>query len=119
MDSKEYQEGVERTRNVYCSVEDEMKNYCLGISSEAGELVGHIKHVIFHKHELNEANVVEEMGDILWYVTALAGVLSLSLSEIMEYNLIKLRKRYPEGFDPEKSINRTEEEGTPMNIDKE
>lgn len=112
MDSKEYQKGVGRTRNKYCSVEDEMKNYCLGMASEVGELVGHIKHVVFHKWDLDEKYVLEEMGDIFWYVIALASVLELDIDEIFKYNLAKLKKRYPDGFDPGKSRNRAEKEGT-------
>jgi len=108
MDSKKYQEGVQRTRNKFCSVEEEMKNYCLGITSEAGELIGHIKHVVFHKWNLDKAVVLEEMGDTIWYITALASILKISLDEILEYNLLKLEERYPDGFDPQKSISRKE-----------
>jgi NTP pyrophosphatase (non-canonical NTP hydrolase) len=44
----------------------------------------------------------------LWYIGAFATVLDLSMEEIAQRNIEKLRKRYPEGFDPERSRNRTE-----------
>ncbi len=108
MTATEYQDGVEKTRNKFCSEEDEMKNYCLGMSSEVGELIGAIKHHLFHNWELDKPNIVEEMGDIIWYITALARTLNIDLNEILDYNLIKLRERYPDGFDPQKSIDRKE-----------
>lgn len=108
MTAIEYQKGVQLTRNKFCSEEDEMKNYCLGMSSEVGELIGAIKHHLFHKWELDLPNIVEEMGDIIWYVTALASTLGIDLNEVLDYNLLKLKERYPDGFDPQKSINRKE-----------
>ena len=106
MDSKEYQKGVERTRNKYCSVEDEVKNYCLGMSSEVGKLIGHIDPLKDIWKGLDEVIIVEEMGDIFWYITALASTLKIDIDEVLKYNLIKLQKRYPDGFDPFKSIKR-------------
>ena len=108
MTLKEYQKNVNRTRNFDIDKEDEMKNYCLGMASEVGELVGHVKHVVFHNWKINRANVIEEMGDIFWYVTALASVLDIEMKEIIEYNIFKLKKRYPNGFKPSDSINREE-----------
>ena len=49
-----------------------------------------------------------EQGDCLWYIGAFATVLGLSLDDIAQRNIDKLRKRYPEGFDTERSRNRTE-----------
>lgn len=50
----------------------------------------------------------EELGDVLWYVAALATTCDLSLAEIAEFNIAKLKKRYPNGFEFEKSIHREE-----------
>ena len=108
MDSKEYQKGVERTRNKYCSAEDEVKSYCLGMSSEVGKLIGHMKNVW---KRLDDVNIVEGMGDIFWYITAIASTLEIDIDEVLNYNLIKLEKRYPDGFDPFKSINRNRRKG--------
>ena len=108
MTLKEYQKGVGRTRNLDIDEEEEMKNYCLGMASEVGELIGHIKHVVFHKWKINRASAIEEMGDILWYVIALASVLDIEMKEIIEYNTFKLEKRYPKGFRITDSLSREE-----------
>ena len=108
MTLEEYQRNVDRTRNLDIDKEEEMKNYCLGMASEVGKLVGHVKHVVFHNWKISRANVIEEMGDILWYVIALASVLDIEMEEIIGYNAFKLEKRYPNSFNPSDSINREE-----------
>ena len=46
------------------------------------------------------------MGDILWYLSSLASSLDISLNEVAVMNVDKLRKRYPDGFDKDRSQNR-------------
>lgn len=48
----------------------------------------------------------KELGDILWYVAMMCEGFGWDMGEIMHMNIDKLRARYPEGFDPEKSNNR-------------
>lgn len=82
--------------------------YGLGITGEAGEVADLIKKHIGHGHDLDVNKLKLELGDVLWYVSGLAHVLGLSLSEIAEANLAKLNKRYPHGFSSEASKNRSE-----------
>ena len=53
--------------------------------------------------------MIEELGDVLWYIFEGARVLGIDASEIAERNVIKLSKRYPDGFDPERSKNRNDD----------
>ena len=108
MKNNEYQELVERTRNYLITKNEEVKNYCLGIISEVGELAGHLKHVLYHDWKLDRNNVKEEIGDALWYLTALASTMGFSLDDIMKHNIEKLKERYPNGFSMKDSINRKE-----------
>lgn len=80
----------------------------LGLSGEAGEVCDHVKKHIGHGHPLDTEKIAAELGDVLWYVADLATQLGLSLSMIAHHNLEKLRRRYPNGFTPEASINRKE-----------
>ena len=82
-----------------------------------GEKAEEVKHRIFHKHpaghkirdpELGRKNRKEELGDILWYLTWLCSEDHLTLEEVAKSNIKKLQARYPEGFDPKRSINRKE-----------
>jgi len=45
---------------------------------------------------------------VCWYIAILAKGLNVELDEVLKHNVEKLRKRYPEGFDSKKSINRDE-----------
>ena len=78
-----------------------------GIAGESGEIVDYLKKGIFHRHGYDASKVEEELGDLLWYVAALATKLGLSMESIMERNIAKLKQRYPNGYSSEDSINRT------------
>lgn len=70
----------------------------MGISGEAGELLDAIKkHVIYNK-DLDITNVIEEMGDIEFYMRQLRQRLGISRDECLEFNVVKLRKRYGEKY---------------------
>lgn len=81
----------------------------LGIAGEAGEVADLIKKHVAHGHELDEAKLTRELGDVLWYVAALAHDIGVSLSTVAHENVEKLKARYPDGFDRERSKNRVAE----------
>jgi len=70
----------------------------LGLVCEAGEVGDILKKVIFHRHPLDKAKVEKELGDVLWYLAALATELDIDLDAVAEANIAKLRARYPNGF---------------------
>lgn len=78
----------------------------LGVAGEAGEVADLIKKHVGHGHVLDREKLVKELGDVLWYVAMLADVIGFKLSNIARMNVEKLRARYPDGFDPERSKNR-------------
>lgn len=85
-------------------------NGALGLAGEVGECADHVKKHLFQGHELDRAHLAEEIGDVLWYCAELASGINRSLDEIAEQNIAKLRNRYPDGFDPERSLRRSEYE---------
>lgn len=67
----------------------------LGISGEAGELVDAIKkHVIYNK-PLDRENVIEELGDMEFYLEQLRQAVGVTREETLQANINKLAKRYP------------------------
>lgn len=98
-----YQQAAARTANEH---EYELANYGLGITGEAGEVADLIKKGVFHGHELDREELKKELGDVMWYVANVARLAGFSLSEIAASNVMKLQKRYPEGFSEQDSINR-------------
>lgn len=69
----------------------------LGMAGEAGELVDAIKkHAIYCK-PLDSENIIEELGDLEWYMQGLRAALCITREEVLEANIKKLRKRYSSG----------------------
>ena len=104
----EYQELAARTLGRDRTHEQHLANAALGLTGEAGEVAEVIKKHLFHATPLDQDALAKELGDCLWYIGAFATVLGLGMDDIAQRNIDKLRKRYPEGFDTERSRNRTE-----------
>lgn len=69
----------------------------VGIAGESGELLDAIKkHVVYNK-PLDRANVVEELGDLEFYMEGLRQGLGITRGEVLEHNIAKLSKRYEAG----------------------
>ena len=67
------------------------------IPEEAGEIAGLIKkHVMYNKPLKLEA-IIEEMGDLEFYLEGLRQGLNITREEVLENNINKLQKRYSEG----------------------
>ena len=84
----------------------------VGMSAEAGEFTEVVKKIIFQGKPVNEENLFHlkrELGDIMWYVAQACMGLNVSLDEVIEMNVDKLKARYPGGdFDVHYSENRVE-----------
>ncbi|MGN1011905.1 MAG: nucleoside triphosphate pyrophosphohydrolase family protein, partial [Clostridia bacterium] len=78
----------------------------MGLCGESGEAIDIVKKWFAQGHDLDRENLIKELGDIAWYLAETATALDVSLEEVLRGNIEKLQKRYPEGFDAEKSINR-------------
>ena len=66
----------------------------IGISGEAGELLDAIKKATIYRKPLDIANVREECGDILFYVTGILDSIGVSLDQVIAENMDKLSLRY-------------------------
>lgn len=108
MNFDDYQALAARTLGRDRTHEQQLANAALGLTGEAGEVAEVIKKHLFHATPLDQEALAKELGDCLWYIGAFATVLGLSLDDIAQKNIDKLRRRYPEGFDTERSRNRTE-----------
>ena len=78
----------------------------LGLSEECGETLGLVKKAEFHGRELDREALKKELGDVLWYLSTIAHFYNFRMSDIATANVDKLRKRYPQGFNVEASLNR-------------
>lgn len=85
-------------------------NGLFGLSGEVGELTDMVKKWIFHESNFDEEHAKKELGDVMWYVAMICESFNWSLDEIMQMNIEKLEKRYPDGFDVIKANNRSPED---------
>lgn len=89
---------------------DMVLNGVLGLAGESGECCDIVKKNRFQGHELNKEHLIEELGDVMWYIAETASGLGVTLEEVAQYNLDKLNKRYHGNhFNKEDSIHRNEE----------
>ena len=105
MTMNDYQDLAQRTANT-STPSAKIENGLLGLFGEGGECADTLKKYLFQEHELDKAHMIEELGDVLWYCAELACGLGVTLEEVATKNIGKLRRRYPEGFSAERSINR-------------
>lgn len=73
----------------------------LGISTEAGELLDAVKKSLFYGKPLDRTNLIEELGDLEWYMAVLRDELGVTQEQVQAVNLAKLQIRYPERFTSE------------------
>ena len=107
MTGYEYQEKALRTANKLTRSEL-ILNGVMGLNGEAGECIDIVKKHLFQGHGLDERKLKDELSDVLWYVAITCEGLGITMDEVMQYNVEKLLRRYPNGFEAEKSINREE-----------
>ena len=93
MTLNEYQEHVLET-----AIYDEKIIYpTLGLTGEAGEVADKVKKVIRDNHKEFtpeiKAEIMKEIGDVLWYCATLSHDLGYSLEEVAQSNVDKLRSR--------------------------
>ena len=110
MTLNQYQTEAMRTASGVTAASEEnlMLNGAMGLNGEAGEVIDILKKHIFQEHKLDTEHIAKELGDCLWYIAVCAKGAGYTLDEIAEMNKAKLRKRYPDGFEADKSLHRSE-----------
>ena len=106
MTADEYQKLALTTLNPELSRKDVLINGVMGLCGESGEAIDLVKKHLHQGHPLDREGLKKELGDIAWYLAETAWALDLRMEEVLQGNLDKLKARYPEGFDCEKSIYR-------------
>ena len=70
----------------------------MGLVTESGELMDAMKKHLFYGKPLDTTNLIEECGDLFWYIALLLNTLNVNMETVMQINVDKLKARYPEKF---------------------
>lgn len=103
----DYQTLARRTQNKELAKSEKREHALMGLMSEVGEIAS-IYQKRHQGHSVVTSEVALELGDLLWFVSELCDVLGYDMETVAKWNIDKLRRRYPEGFDAERSLNREE-----------
>lgn len=107
MTGNEYQRLAARTIDNKLDRESVMYHALHGMVGEMGEI-----HSLFQKiyqgHDMDDEHLKKECGDLLWFIAEFCTARDWTLESVMEMNIEKLKKRYPEGFSAERSLHRQE-----------
>lgn len=106
MTINEYQDLAMRTLNPELSRKEVLINSVMGLCGESGEAIDIVKKWLAQGHELDKEHLAKELGDVAWYLAEAATALDIPLEQILQGNIDKLKSRYPEGFDSQKSAIR-------------
>lgn len=100
MDFNTYQKESRKTA-IYPKIGHEIVYPALGLAGESGEVVEKIKKLFRNDNGVisDEAKIelAKELGDVIWYVSQIATELGISMEEVVQMNLLKLKKRMTEG----------------------
>ncbi|MCH5180592.1 MAG: nucleoside triphosphate pyrophosphohydrolase family protein [Erysipelotrichales bacterium] len=110
MKINEYQKLAMTTLNPKLDDKEILINGVMGLCGESGEAIDIVKKHLAQGHELDKEHLANELGDIAWYLAETATAIGYDLEDIFQMNIDKLKKRYPNGFTTNDSINRNTEE---------
>ena len=105
--ANEYQEMAARTISPHMPTRDMTMHALHGMVGEIGELHS-LYQKVYQGHKIDEAHEQKELGDLIWFIAEYCTARGWFLEDVMRLNIDKLKARYPEGFDPEKSLHRKE-----------
>ncbi|PMB82042.1 nucleotide pyrophosphohydrolase [Limosilactobacillus pontis] len=99
MEFNDYQKAAKRT--LYGN-EQVLTNCALGLAGEAGQVVDLVKNYTFRSKQLDQQELIHEMGDVLWYLSQIAEWADIPFDEVAKANIDELNRRYLTGFKKQK-----------------
>lgn len=107
MEVNTYQRLAARTINPDLRMMDQEHHALHGMAGEIGEIHS-LYQKIFQGHMFDDEHMKKELGDLMWFIAEYATSKGWELDDICQLNIDKLKARFPDGFEVEKSLNRAE-----------
>ncbi len=96
--------------HAYGTLSAELMAQILGLVGESGEVAEKVKKIIRDKQGVvsddDRAELLKELGDILWYINAVSYLLGSDISQVAESNLDKVLSRQARGVTKGSGDNR-------------
>ena len=89
----------------------ELLHVAIGIAGEAGELLDAVRKHVFDGQPLDEDNIIEELGDLCFYLEAACQAIKMKRADIEELNMAKLFERYKDGYSDQQAQERADKAG--------
>ena len=103
----EYQKLASRTINNDLTKSGQEKHALHGLVGEIGELHS-LYQKVYQGHAFDKQHAMSELSDMLWFIAEYCTAMGWNLDDVMQYNIDKLKTRYPTGFEADKSLHRAE-----------
>jgi len=104
----DYEDFVDRLFQKRRANGDGLLHAAIGIAGEAGEILDAVKKHWVYGKELDRENLIEELGDLIHYYQMMCLVLNIDADVPVEANMVKLRKRYPNGYSDAAALARAD-----------
>lgn len=75
----------------------DLLHMAVGVSGEAGELLDAVKKAVIYNKEMDLENIIEELGDLEFYMSKIRQIVGITREEILKQNIDKLSIRYAKG----------------------
>lgn len=75
----------------------DLLHMAVGVSGEAGELLDAVKKAVIYNKEMDLENIIEELGDLEFYMSKIRQIVGVTREEILQRNIDKLSVRYAKG----------------------
>lgn len=114
MDFNQYHVDAVRTAKLFGNVGQDLAHAALGLATECGEFTTEVKRIAIYNKPLTDemrAHMLEELGDILWYIALACEHLQVPMDRIARDNIAKLRARFPEKYTDEAAEGRADKGG--------
>jgi NTP pyrophosphatase (non-canonical NTP hydrolase) len=88
----------------------ELLHAAIGIAGEAGELLDAVRKHVFDGQPLDGDNIIEELGDLCFYLEAAMQAIKMKRADIEELNMAKLSERYKDGYSDQQAQERKDKQ---------
>lgn len=89
---KEYQEFCKQGHSP--AIAGNPLYYTTGLAGETGEVCELVKKSARDSILIDTKALIKELGDVLWYLTNIASIYGITLQEIIDGNIAKLKARH-------------------------